>query len=811
MSHDFPTSKHETRIEDVPPKRNRDFADLLHALFAVLVGAAVILFSIYLHGTTSGVESDVRSAGHVVSWLMDVPTSLLQQIAIVFITVSVLIQLLIAKEWLQSVVSAIALILGFAAIWGISALISGSGNDTLIMSMMSNGTSVGTGLLPDFYAAMASFLTVAGPRRTRSGTKWGWNILYTVAVLFVVLSWNSLSGVLVSFAAGRALGMLIRFMLGTQTNGAWGNQVAQALRSIGIDVASLSRRLATYTDSGMLKTTLDDDLTENSRIYDAIDVDGHQYTVSVLDNQVHMAGYLNQLWQWVRLTGVSMRRDRSSFDAIHHHYAMILGLQNAGLTVPGVYGVADSSESSILVFHRDHMPLECNPNTMSDHDMELFMTYLSEAHRHGFTHRRITPETLSRMENGQPVIAGWQNGDYGSAPPNYALDKVQLLVLLGALNGIDRAIACARRTWGDEQLIDLAPFIQKAAVPAAIRALPACDKHMLNTLRSRIAALAPQEVADSMETVTLSRFSFRSFIAIALLVVAVYVVFTQIQPAEMIKAVKEANIAMALVCVLFGLLAWFGSAMTLGCFMDADKRNPIGLYCSQMASGFTAVSMPAGVGPAFVNLQFLRKSGYRNTAATAIMSAVWAVQGGTTIILLLLIGIFTGRNTLSGMIPTNTLILVITIVALVISAAMAIPPVRHIVTEKYLPIVKSYARSLVNVLSHPKELAFGILGALVLNISTGLGFWIALMAFGCHTNPVETTFIFLLANTLGSVVPTPGGLGAVEAALSVAFTAVGIPSTIAVSATLVYRIAFYWLRIPMGAVAMKWLDRHNLI
>lgn len=210
-------------------------------------------------------------------------------------------------------------------------------------------------------------------------------------------------------------------------------------------------------------------------------------------------------------------------------------------------------------------------------------------------------------------------------------------------------------------------------------------------------------------------------------------------------------------------------------------------------------------------MQFLRKSGYRNTAATAIMSAVWAVQGGTTIILLLLIGIFTGRNTLSGMIPTNTLILVITIVALVISAAMAIPPVRHIVTEKYLPIVKSYARSLVNVLSHPKELAFGILGALVLNISTGLGFWIALMAFGCHTNPVETTFIFLLANTLGSAVPTPGGLGAVEAALSVAFTAVGIPSTIAVSATLVYRIAFYWLRIPMGAVAMKWLDRHNLI
>lgn len=811
MSHSPAVNKHAPHIDDVPPKRSRDFADLTHAFFALVLGIGVILFSVYLHGTASGVESDVHSAGRVVSWLMDVPSALLQQLAIVCITVSVLIQLLTSKEWLQSVISVVSLIFGFFAVWGISALISNSGNTMLIIPLQSNSTSVGTGLLPDFYAAMASFLTVSGPRRIRSCTKWGWNVLYAVAVLMVVLSWNSLAGVIASYAIGRVIGMLIRFAIGTQNNGAWGSQIAQSLRSIGIDTSLLTRRVAPYVDSGVLKATLDDDLTENSRIYDVVDYDGKQYTVSVLDNQVHAAGYLNQVWQWLRLTGVSMRRDRSSVDAMHHHYAMILGLSNAGLETPRVYGVADYGESSILVFHRNRMPLECNQNTMSDHDMEAFMEYLTTAHHHGFTHRRITPETLSRMENGHPVIAGWHNGDYGSSAPNFALDKVQLLVLLATLNGNDRAIACARRTWGDEQLIDLAPFIQKAAIPASTRALPGWDKHVLTDLRTRISALAPQDVADSMEKVTLSRFSLRSFIAIALLVVAVYVVFTQIQPAEMIKAVRDANLAMALVCVALGFVAWLGSAITLGVFMDSDKRNTIGLYCSQMASGFTAVSMPAGVGPAFVNLQFLRKSGYHSTAATAVMSAVWAVQGGTTIVLLLTIGLFTGRNTLSGMIPTNTLIMVIAIVALVVSAAMAIPPVRHLVTEKYLPVVKAYARNLVNVLARPKELALGIAGALVLNLATGLGFWAALMAFGYHTNPAETTFIFLLANTLGSAVPTPGGLGAVEAVLSVAFTAVGIPSSIAVSATLVYRIAFYWLRIPVGALAMKWLDMHNLI
>ena len=215
---------------------------------------------------------------------------------------------------------------------------------------------------------------------------------------------------------------------------------------------------------------------------------------------------------------------------------MLLGLHNAGLVAPGVYGVADNGESSILVFRSGRMPLECNLNTMSDSDMEQFMAYLDKAHRHGFTHRRITPNTLSRMEDGTPVIAGWQNGDYGSSAPNFALDKVQLLIVLSALNGVDRAMACARRTWGDDRLIDLAPFVQKAAAPAATRALPGWDKQLLVRLRDRISALAPQEMADSMEKVTLSRFSFRSFIAIALLVVAVYVVFTQVQPGEMIQS-----------------------------------------------------------------------------------------------------------------------------------------------------------------------------------------------------------------------------------------------------------------------------------
>ena len=172
------------------------------------------------------------------------------------------------------------------------------------------------------------------------------------------------------------------------------------------------------------------------------------------------------------------------------------------------------------------MPLNANLNTMSDHDMEAVYGYLSEAHRHGFTHRRITPETLVG-HGGHPVGVGIMA--IMAARPELHWTKLQLLVS-AALNGGNRRCDRLRsQDLGRRALIDLA-HSSEGAVPAATRALPGLGQaHAQPDLRTRISALAPQDVADSMETVTLARFSLRSFIGDSLLVVAVYVVFTQIQ------------------------------------------------------------------------------------------------------------------------------------------------------------------------------------------------------------------------------------------------------------------------------------------
>ncbi|NMM97447.1 lysylphosphatidylglycerol synthase transmembrane domain-containing protein [Bifidobacterium olomucense] len=799
-------------IEDVPPRRTHDFADLTRAALSLLMAAVVMVFAVYLGGMTRGVEDDAHTAAQAINWLADFPSTVLTQLATIVIVVIVLGQLLLTRAWLEAAVSALSMFAGYGAVWAISVLISGLHDATLSMALVSAATTFGSTLLPDIYAGMAAFLTAAGPRRIRSSVKWSWNILYATAAVMVVLSWHSVTGMLVSMAAGRTVGMLIRFLIGTQNTGVWGNELINALKGIGLDPVSLIRHQdAPLAGHGSLAATLDDDLAEGSRIYDLETAGGRRFIVSVLDAQSHSVGYLKQLWDWVRFTSVSIRRDRSVRESVQHHFAMLLGLNAIKLPAPSPYGMADTDESAILVLDAHTIGLPANLRTLTKADAVAYMRYLSVANRRGYTHRRITPNTLARLDDGTRVIAGWHNGDNASAPANMALDKVQLLALFAALIGVDDTIEAAHEAWGQTTLTTLVPFIQKVAVPSATRALGTWDKQLLADLRTRINAMTDEELAENTEPVTLARFSWRSMLTMLLIIVAVVVVFTQLNPEEIIAAIRNANPIMALVVMALGVCGWIGSSISLGALMNRNRRDTVGVFMSQVAGGFATVSMPAGVGPSFVNLQFLRKSGYRNTQATAIMSAALVVYYAVYFTMLVIIGLFTGRNTFTGSIPTNTLVIVLGIVVVVLSVTMMIPPARHWVTRRLMPLAKNYVNQLLDVLSHPQELTVSCLGALFQNITTGLAFWAALLAFGQAANPIEVTFVFMLAYALGSAVPTPGGLGGVEAALTFAFVAFGVPQGVALSATLLHRVVFYWLRIPLGAAAMKWLDNHNLV
>jgi uncharacterized protein (TIRG00374 family) len=83
----------------------------------------------------------------------------------------------------------------------------------------------------------------------------------------------------------------------------------------------------------------------------------------------------------------------------------------------------------------------------------------------------------------------------------------------------------------------------------------------------------------------------------------------------------------------------------------------------------------------------------------------------------------------------------------------------------------------------------------------------ATRAFGLETPIPAVAVVYFAGAIIGSAVPTPGGLGGIEAAMSAGLIAVGVDSGTAVSSVLLYRLATYWLPIPFGWFSLNRLQK----
>ena len=106
-------------------------------------------------------------------------------------------------------------------------------------------------------------------------------------------------------------------------------------------------------------------------------------------------------------------------------------------------------------------------------------------------------------------------------------------------------------------------------------------------------------------------------------------------------------------------------------------------------------------------------------------------------------------------------------------------------------------------------LIFVVSGALLLSGAYILCLATCVAAFGSSVPIAKIGFVYLTGSALGSIIPTPGGLGAVEAALTAGLTAAGVPGAVAVSAVLLFRLLTFWLPVPLGWTAMNYLERRH--
>jgi len=79
--------------------------------------------------------------------------------------------------------------------------------------------------------------------------------------------------------------------------------------------------------------------------------------------------------------------------------------------------------------------------------------------------------------------------------------------------------------------------------------------------------------------------------------------------------------------------------------------------------------------------------------------------------------------------------------------------------------------------------------------------WCTFRAFGYTMGLGHLLVAYVIAYSIGTLAPTPSGLGAIEGLMIALFLSFGVPSAVAVAAVLVYRIINFWLPIPPGFVA----------
>ena len=117
----------------------------------------------------------------------------------------------------------------------------------------------------------------------------------------------------------------------------------------------------------------------------------------------------------------------------------------------------------------------------------------------------------------------------------------------------------------------------------------------------------------------------------------------------------------------------------------------------------------------------------------------------------------------------------------------------------------------MSVFQQPRKLLTGLSGNLLLNLSYSFCLVACVRAFGGEISIPAIAVVYLAGSAVGTAVPTPGGLGAVEVALAAGLSAAGLDATTAISSVVLFRLVTFWIPVPLGWFAFNYLQRKQLL
>ncbi len=534
---------------------------------------------------------------------------------------------------------------------------------------------------------------------------------------------------------------------------------------------------------------------------------GQQLFVKIISRDSWTTLLPVRMYRAVRFRDVGQDRPfRSLRSGVEHEALCSLKAHADGVPTARLVAVAEFPPDAMLMAFdaRSRQPLsELEPSRRTPQLLGSVWAIVSALQRSHTVHRRLNADALWVDDDNALIVVEFASASLGVVGSALSSDVAEVLAATAATLGADIAVEAAIAGIGPAAVAAALPRLQPLALTPSTRAAVKAAG-CLDDLRTEVQRVTGAESAPVAE---LERIKIRTVVTIAMAAVALWTLIPQLVGVGSVWGeLRHANWWWAAAALGLSAVTYIGAAVALdGSLTEQLPLAPnIGV---QIASSFVGVAAPGG-GLA-LTARFLQKRGVDTPTAVGAVG-VDSVAG--FIVHLTLTGLFVALAGSSGLktfdLPSLGVIgLIVAGVVVVAAAGLAVPWSRSMLTTRVLPATKRSLSNVSDIARQPSKMIELFGGSLTITMGYILALEVAVSAFGAGPAFTSVALVYLVGSAVSSVAPTPGGIGAVEATLIAGLTSAGMPSTTAVAAVILFRLATFWIPLLPGWGALVALQR----
>jgi uncharacterized membrane protein YbhN (UPF0104 family) len=854
-------------VVDQRASRIRRPVDLLRSLISVLGIVLAAGIGLLAHATAAGVEIDAVGAGRRLPGSMLKVFGVAAAIALLLLPVALAVRQLSRRQYRQL---AEAVLTGVGTI-GLVALINtalrSAAAAPLYDAIAGSHPGVGTtGPLDGYLAGLIAYSAIiglTGPSRWRTGL---WLAVGVYSVASLAKSEATVLSLVITLLLGRAIGLGVRYAAGSWSQRPPAEQIAAALASVGQAITAMRRirrqegfesrhYAATVRGGGVLDVRVFDRDQEAAgaayRLYRWARLQGQarRGMPFSLERTVERQALLSYASDEAGVRTPRLRaltRVGADAFALAHEHPDGTTLAELAASPDGSGPPATLTRGGTPQSHpnpaqptapsdsQPNPPSDSQPNPptgarpnaaadpqptgtqptdsqptdsqLTDDQLRRVWETVRRLHAHRVTHRALTADRIMFADDGGVVLLDPGLGDVAATDLQLRLDLAQLLAELALLVGPDRAADLAAQVASPDDRVGVAALLQPIVLFRSTRAAVRRHKDVLPELRKQLLAGTPDE---DVPPVRLERVRARTVVTLVASLAAGYLLLGQLGRVSLLATLRSADWRWTLPALALSALTYIGAAWSLSGYVPERLRfAPLAL--AQLAGSFVTLVTPAAVGGVALNIRYLQRRKIPAPVAAASVGLSQVVAFVLHIALIVVFVAISGSEDHS-LRPPNWVYFVIAALVVIVLIVVAIPAGRRLLGARLAPVAGQVLPRLLAVVQQPRKLAEGIGGTLLLTACYILCLAACIRALGGSIPIASTAVVYLTGSALGSAVPTPGGIGAVEAALSAGLTAAGLPGATAVSAVLLFRTLTFWLPVPLGWGALNYLERRNYL